>query len=1023
MADPRNTPSSPLIEALVTKCLERDESGGDPAIDEVCKAHPELRDAVLRRIEMLKRMGLVSATEAPVPPSEAVPIRDFPERLGDFQLLRRIGGGGMGVVYAARQESLGREVALKLIRPEHLYFDGAKQRFRREVEAIAALAHPGIVPIYTVGEEKGIPYYAMEHVAGSPLSELLEKTRGLDVAELTGADFAGAIAGVDPIQAQALGERLGPTWIQACLRVMHEVCDALAHAHSRGIIHRDIKPSNVILRPDGRAVLLDFGLALQQGGNKLTQTGSALGSPHYMAPEVWSGGGAAADARSDVYSLGVTLYEMLSLVLPFQGQTEELVVQVLQGEAEALRRRNPNVPWDVETVCLKAMEVDVGRRYASATEFKQDLQNLLELRPILAARPSSWIRAKRFMQRRPGTAMAGLLAFVLVVVFPLGYASVLRVKNQEIERKNREINRQREAADAQRAIAESHRNSTLIALNAMISGYADRTLDDVPGIEELRRRTLEQVDLVVKGLFGTETQTRDLRRRTLGIVASIGHLTARLGNHEGALKRGLELIADAEKIFGANTDDRTVALFLGSERMFAGEMLAALGRVDESMVYYAEAVKRLERLVQSDPEDLEARYQLIRALGGSAGIHHEAGRIDDSVEFAAKTRTALGDALLRWPDDQALNRRWIETNSIEAVRLAYRGDLDAAKALHDAVAARFLDRGFDEVDSSDQREFAAEMRSNLSEVCAMRQEHAECVAWLEGSIADLRVLTVRYPMRPNYKHLLARSLAQIAENRNFVEHSSPEATKTAYDTSLREFEEASQLFESLESAGVADEVLASDHCAALGSWGDWLQRGGDVTGALQKYQQADVILGARLELNPNSPTDNTNRAINLTEVGRVLARLGRFEEAQANIADSWTILEATARAKTLSTEQFHRHGGKNRLVLATIYVELHRHVEALAALEPIRNFTLDSTDRAEAIRKLAFIIEDAQADSSMPGLARDHAISNAAGFAVAQLTLLKAGGNDVEWVRDDEVFAALRETREFRDWAALNLPD
>src|SRR5262249_15856213 len=152
--------------------------------------------------------------------------KDFPESLGEFRLIRRIGGGGMGVVYLARQESLGREVALKLIRPEHLYFEGAKLRFRREVEAIASLNHPGIVPIYTVGEEKGIPYHSMENVEGSPLSEVLESLRGRDVTELTATDLTTAIKGIDPLRAITIGERLGPSWIQGCLRVILQVAEA-----------------------------------------------------------------------------------------------------------------------------------------------------------------------------------------------------------------------------------------------------------------------------------------------------------------------------------------------------------------------------------------------------------------------------------------------------------------------------------------------------------------------------------------------------------------------------------------------------------------------------------------------------------------------------------------------------------------------------------------------------------------------------------------------------------------------------
>src|SRR5262245_60032547 len=178
--------SDDRVESLVAQCLERAETDGASAVDAVCARHPDLADAVRERLAALDVLGLVGA-------APAAAQSGFPERLGEFRLLRRLGGGGMGVVYLAEQSKLGRRVALKLIRPEHLYFPGARERFRREVEAVARLQHPGIVPVHTVGEEGGIPYFTMEYVEGHTLEDVLRALRGRSPVELSSSDLAEAV--------------------------------------------------------------------------------------------------------------------------------------------------------------------------------------------------------------------------------------------------------------------------------------------------------------------------------------------------------------------------------------------------------------------------------------------------------------------------------------------------------------------------------------------------------------------------------------------------------------------------------------------------------------------------------------------------------------------------------------------------------------------------------------------------------------------------------------------------------------
>jgi serine/threonine-protein kinase len=312
---------------------------------------------------------------------------------GDYELLDEIARGGMGVVFKARQVSLNRPVAVKMILAGPLAGRDFVERFRTEAEAAARLDHPNIVPIYEVGEEAGQHYFSMKLVEGGSLAECLATRTRHSHSPL---DAAGLLA---------------------------KVARAVHYAHQRGILHRDLKPGNILLDAEGKPYVTDFGLAkIAEKESGLTLTNAMLGTASYMAPEQAAGGAKDLTTSADVYSLGAILYELLTGRPPFCAATPlETMRQVVEKEPQRPSGSNPIVDRDLETICLKCLEKEPSRRYGSAEAVAQDLERWLKNEPILARPASTVTRLRKWARRKP--ALAGLTA-ALAAVFVLGAAGV-----------------------------------------------------------------------------------------------------------------------------------------------------------------------------------------------------------------------------------------------------------------------------------------------------------------------------------------------------------------------------------------------------------------------------------------------------------------------------------------------------------------------------------------------------------------------------------------------------------------------
>jgi len=322
--------------------------------------------------------------------------------LDEFELIRELGRGGMGVVHLARDTVLGRLVAIKVLAPHLVDSEQAVERFRQEGRAVAALGHPGIVPVHRAACSQGRHYIAMAYVEGETLHDRIRAAHPPAGDATPTGDLPEVFR--------------NPERVRDSARIIADVAEALEHAHRAGVVHRDVKPSNVIVDATGRPHLTDFGIAKVKGGAALTTPGDLAGTAHYMSPEQADEAPDAIDRRSDVFSLGVVLYELLALRRPFDGPNQQRVLEAIRkDEPPDLRAANPLVAVDLSTICHKALEKRPQNRYQTAAHMAADLRSFLAGDPILARPPSAVRRARRWAKRHRASLAASVVVASLAI--------------------------------------------------------------------------------------------------------------------------------------------------------------------------------------------------------------------------------------------------------------------------------------------------------------------------------------------------------------------------------------------------------------------------------------------------------------------------------------------------------------------------------------------------------------------------------------------------------------------------------
>ncbi|MCR9244727.1 MAG: tetratricopeptide repeat protein [bacterium] len=685
--------SQPPVE-LLTEAIRRLEEVGFDALEEFLAEQPVHAVALRNLLRSLDHIGMVvgNATDGDA----------MPGQIGEFVIKERLGKGGMGVVYLAEQPALQREVAIKLIRPDYLFFPRARERFQREIAAIARLQHPSIVRVYSAETGGEVPYFTMERVEGVSLDQLIGALRPGTLERLGAADVVAELValGAPPEALDSVDPEL--SWAEICVRWLRDLADAVRYAHDHDVLHRDIKPSNVMITWSMRAMLLDFGLASTAGEEPVTRTGTQLGSLPYMAPEQVRGETSAIDCRTDVYALGVLLYELLTLHRPFHGggdSEEALRRRIVSGETPLVRAINRSVTWEAEMVCRRAMAPESDQRYPTAAALGEDLQNLLSLRPIQARRPGPRVWVRRYVRRHPALAGAGAMALLSLILAPTAFAiGEFNLRTQisaEQSRTQEEVRVRDDMLDFFReellGVASPEELGKDVTMRAALDHAAKRVdgrFPDRPRIEAALRstightyRSLGELELaehhLSRSLALFEQHVGRRSRSTLQVAQRLGRVYSLQGrfdeleellrrNHDATLSEfgaedpatltaannlGLLLTRrgkhrEAEVLLRSVVTTRLRVLGEGNETTQAS--MSNLGIVYYNLEEYGEAerwVRRelslcAERLGQEHVSTLTSRANLANLLARTGRVAEGASAMGDVVESSRRIRGA-----------------------------------------------------------------------------------------------------------------------------------------------------------------------------------------------------------------------------------------------------------------------------------------------------------------------------------------------------------------------------------------------
>ena len=947
-----------LVQALDAYLAEV-EAGRPVDPEDWVSRHPAIAD---RLRACLKSLHLVEAAAeslaiAPEPArAGSVPEDDDGTggdgqgpRLGDFRVLRELGRGGMGIVYEAEQHSLGRRVALKVL-PFAAAIDPRQiARFRVEAQAASQLHHAHIVPIYSVGCQRGVHYYAMQLIDGSTLAELIAELRRIDglaaapgtaptMTEPAGSRRSGDVAesprprpagGVPPpVWSLSTTSTRSREFFREAARLGCQAAEALEHAHQQGVLHRDIKPSNLIVDARGHLWITDFGLARFQGEGSLTATGDLLGTLRYMSPEQALANRAVVDQRSDVYSLGATFYELLTLHPAFAGSDrQDLLRRIAQEEPRRPGALNPTVPADLETIVLKAMAKDPAGRYTTAQELADDLRRFLDDQPILARRPGPRERAARWARRHMAAVLtaASFLA-VMVVVLGAGIVVVL-AKQAEIRRQHNEVLRSR-------AEARHQRDEARRAVNDMYTQVAEDWLDRQPSLQPLQREFLLKA-LAYYRTFALEQDTDPAVRAEAGVASlRVGEIQRQLGEPAEAERAYRRAIKVLEAIGGSPGEPGGLEVLKALGRSYGGlgELLLETGRVDEARPALRRAVELTQALVDQTPDSPSSRLAMASGYQRLGTMLRLAGRLPEAE--AAYRKALEGNQALGEPR----RLRQAGTYADLAIVLNQTGRPNEARQSYRRAAELYEALVQSDPDVPLYRRELAGTLVNLGVLLANESgSMPEAERALRRALALYERLAADAPGVTQFRHELAFTLRNLGNLLGDTGRTDEAESLLRRAVKTR----AAMVADRPGRAGDRGELaMAQAHLAKL------LAARGNCAEARDFLQQAIGYQQEAVRANPDDPA------------GRLL-----LWDQRQTLAGVLTRLGAHAEAAAVAEDLLRAAPGERRAAAPVLVAILMTSCAALAAHDE----AMDPNGRAAAAQSYAWRARDLLRDAARPG--------------------------------------------------------
>ena len=918
------------IQELLDRWEHARESGDDVSAATLCETCPELRTELESRIRELRGIdGFIADTlppdgtraESSIDPREAEELHGA---FGQFEILGLIAMGGMGSVYRARQRTPARIVALKVIKSGERSTSHEMRRFHAEAEAAAKLSHPGIVPVYEVGEQDGRHYFTMEFVEGRSLAQLVSEDGPLD--SLRAAE------------------------------TMQSVAEAVQYAHERGIVHRDIKPANVLIDTNDRPRVTDFGIAKQLDlDTALTTTGQILGTPDFMSPEQARGNQGEIGTRSDIFSLGVTLYALLTGRSPFRGEDVYSTLRNVIEEAPASpRSANPQVARDLATICLKCLRKDPAERYASAQELADDLQSYLKDEPISARPMSRGERTWRWCRRNPLLAATGLTAFALLLVLAIG-GPIMAVQQRDLaDRADGEADRALDALEKEQAalvkeqaalrkerIVTTKLKSSLEKNEKAIYQFVQLTKDRRllqdrrfrPVLKDFLKQALAYYQ---RFIADSKDDQGEVMRNRLGLaLREVAEINSLQGSVEEAIKAHRQALSVFQSLAKEHPTNKQYQVAVAQSRLNAASLLRETGKPAEALEEVRIVLKIHERLAKSEPNAAEHRKKQAMCYTEIARVHQARGKPTEARKAYQRSRKILEQLVKDFPNvaeyqlglgniysDMGMLFRAIGKTS-EALK-AYRQSLKISRKLvrdHPANTTYLT--------------ALANTQNNIGILLNMTGKPIDALAEYRQAAIIQEQLMREDPTVRRYQTGLASSLNNIAilsesmgktnealeayhralkiQERLVKEN----PTVTSLRTSLaNSYYNLSQLY---ENTGKRDEAmvagrnslairqrLARDNptspdfqyyrALSLNSVGILYQQSGKPAEALKLHWECRAIWKRLAELNPKIVVYRNHLAVSYNNIGSVYLSQKRWTEAVASYQQALAIQRPLARA-------------------------------------------------------------------------------------------------------------------------------